>query len=43
MQHFKAYLHDEAGTTALGAALARTLAPGLAIAARIQAMARGLA
>lgn len=31
MQHFKALLHDEAGTLALGAALARTLAPGLTI------------
>jgi tRNA threonylcarbamoyladenosine biosynthesis protein TsaE len=31
MQHFKAHLHDEAGTTALGAALARALVPGLAI------------
>ena len=31
MQHFKALLHDEAGTLALGAALARTLAPGLVI------------
>jgi tRNA threonylcarbamoyladenosine biosynthesis protein TsaE len=31
MQHFKAHLHDEAGTIALGAALARALAPGLAI------------
>ncbi len=31
MQHFKAHLHDEAGTAALGAALARALAPGLAI------------
>jgi tRNA threonylcarbamoyladenosine biosynthesis protein TsaE len=31
MRHFKARLHDEAGTTALGAALARALAPGLAI------------
>ena len=31
MQHFTAHLHDEAGTIALGAALARALAPGLAI------------
>ncbi len=31
MQHFKALLHDEAGTLALGAAMARTLAPGLVI------------
>lgn len=31
MQHFKALLHDEAGTAALGAALARALAPGLVI------------
>ena len=31
MQHFTAHLHDEAGTLALGAALARTLAPGLTI------------
>jgi tRNA threonylcarbamoyladenosine biosynthesis protein TsaE len=31
MQHFTAHLHDEAGTAALGAALARALAPGLAI------------
>jgi tRNA threonylcarbamoyladenosine biosynthesis protein TsaE len=31
MQHFKAHLHDEAGTAALGVALARALAPGLAI------------
>lgn len=31
MRHFKAHLHDEAGTAALGAALARALAPGLAI------------
>ncbi len=31
MQHFKTHLHDEAGTAALGAALARALAPGLAI------------
>jgi tRNA threonylcarbamoyladenosine biosynthesis protein TsaE len=31
MQHFKAYLHDEAGTAALGASLARALAPGLTI------------
>lgn len=29
--HFQAHLHDEAGTAALGAALARVLAPGLAI------------
>ncbi len=31
MQHFKTHLNDEAGTAALGAALARALAPGLAI------------
>ncbi|MES2298977.1 MAG: tRNA (adenosine(37)-N6)-threonylcarbamoyltransferase complex ATPase subunit type 1 TsaE [Pseudomonadota bacterium] len=31
MQHFKAHLHDEAGTCALGASLARALLPGLAI------------
>lgn len=31
MQHFKALLHDEAGTLALGAALVRTLTPGLTI------------
>ena len=31
MQHFTTHLHDEAGTLALGAALARTLAPGLTI------------
>src|SRR5947209_15701454 len=31
MQHFTAHLHDEAGTAALGASLARALAPGLAI------------
>ena len=31
MQHFTAHLHDEAGTAALGAALARALAPGLAV------------
>jgi tRNA threonylcarbamoyladenosine biosynthesis protein TsaE len=31
MQHFTAHLHDEEGTAALGAALARALAPGLAI------------
>ena len=31
MLHFKALLHDEAGTLALGAALARTLVPGLTI------------
>ena len=31
MQHFKAHLHDEAGTCALGAALARAIAPGLSI------------
>lgn len=30
-EHFKAHLHDEAGTAALGAALTRALAPGLAI------------
>lgn len=29
MQHFTAHLHDEAGTAALGASLARALAPGL--------------
>jgi hypothetical protein len=29
MQHLKAHLHDEAGTAALGAALARALQPGL--------------
>ncbi len=31
MQHFTAYLPDEDSTAALGAALARTLAPGLVI------------
>ena len=31
MPHFKAHLHDEAGTAALGAALARALLPGLTI------------
>ncbi|HJV86612.1 MAG TPA: tRNA (adenosine(37)-N6)-threonylcarbamoyltransferase complex ATPase subunit type 1 TsaE [Noviherbaspirillum sp.] len=31
MQHFQTYLHDEEGTAALGAALARALAPGLTI------------
>jgi tRNA threonylcarbamoyladenosine biosynthesis protein TsaE len=31
MQHFKTYLFDEAGTAALGAALARALIPGLTI------------
>ncbi len=31
MQHFTAYLPDEAATAALGAALARALAPGLVI------------
>lgn len=31
MSHFKTHLHEEAGTAALGAALARALAPGLAI------------
>jgi tRNA threonylcarbamoyladenosine biosynthesis protein TsaE len=31
MQHFKAQLHDEAGTAALGASLSRALAPGLTI------------
>ncbi len=31
MQHFKTHLQDEAGTAAIGAALARALAPGLAI------------
>jgi tRNA threonylcarbamoyladenosine biosynthesis protein TsaE len=31
MQHFKAQLHNEAGTAALGASLARALAPGLTI------------
>jgi len=31
MQHFQAHLHDEAGTAALGTALARALAPGLVI------------
>ncbi|HEY8027806.1 MAG TPA: tRNA (adenosine(37)-N6)-threonylcarbamoyltransferase complex ATPase subunit type 1 TsaE [Burkholderiaceae bacterium] len=31
MQHLNNQLHDEAGTIALGAALAKTLAPGLCI------------
>jgi tRNA threonylcarbamoyladenosine biosynthesis protein TsaE len=31
MQHFKSHLHDEAGTAALGAALSRAIAPGMAI------------
>ncbi|UMR31092.1 tRNA (adenosine(37)-N6)-threonylcarbamoyltransferase complex ATPase subunit type 1 TsaE [Massilia sp. MB5] len=31
MPHFKSHLHDEAGTAALGVALARALAPGLSI------------
>ncbi len=31
MRHFQTHLHDEAGTAALGAALARALAPGLTI------------
>jgi tRNA threonylcarbamoyladenosine biosynthesis protein TsaE len=31
MQHFKAYLRDEAATALLGAALARVLVPGLTI------------
>jgi tRNA threonylcarbamoyladenosine biosynthesis protein TsaE len=31
MQHFTAHLQDEAGTAALGASLARAIAPGLAI------------
>lgn len=31
MQHFTAHLHEEAGTIALGAALARALQPGLTI------------
>ena len=31
MQHFTAHLHDEAGTAALGSALARALAPGLVL------------
>ncbi|GAA4012576.1 tRNA (adenosine(37)-N6)-threonylcarbamoyltransferase complex ATPase subunit type 1 TsaE [Actimicrobium antarcticum] len=31
MQHFTTHLHDEAGTIALGASLARALAPGLTI------------
>ena len=31
MQHFKTHLQDEAGTAAIGAALARALVPGLAI------------
>lgn len=31
MQHFTSHLHDEAGTAALGAALSRAIAPGMAI------------
>src|ERR1700741_4970494 len=31
MQHYQTLLHDEAGTMALGAALAKALEPGLAI------------
>lgn len=31
MQHFTAYLHDDDATSALGAALARVLVPGLVI------------
>ncbi len=31
MQHFTAHLHEEAGTIALGAALARAIQPGLTI------------
>lgn len=31
MQHFTTLLHDEAGTVALGAALARTITPGMAL------------
>lgn len=31
MQHFQTHLHDEEGTNALGASLARALAPGLTI------------
>ena len=31
MQHFQTHLHDEAGTAALGASLARALTPGLTI------------
>ncbi len=31
MKHFTAHLHDEAGTAALGAALARAILPGMAI------------
>ena len=31
MQHFTTHLHDESGTAALGAALARALLPGLSI------------
>jgi tRNA threonylcarbamoyladenosine biosynthesis protein TsaE len=31
MQHYTAHLHEEAGTIALGAALARALQPGLTI------------
>jgi tRNA threonylcarbamoyladenosine biosynthesis protein TsaE len=31
MQHYTAHLHDESGTTALGAALARAIVPGLVI------------
>jgi tRNA threonylcarbamoyladenosine biosynthesis protein TsaE len=31
MKHYQTHLHDEAGTLALGASLARALAPGLTI------------
>ena len=31
MQHFQTHLHDEEGTNALGASLARALSPGLTI------------
>ncbi len=31
MQHFQTYLHDEEGTAALGAVMARALAPGLTL------------
>ncbi|MGH8807011.1 MAG: tRNA (adenosine(37)-N6)-threonylcarbamoyltransferase complex ATPase subunit type 1 TsaE [Noviherbaspirillum sp.] len=31
MQHFQTHLHDEAGTAALGASLARALTPGMNI------------
>ncbi len=31
MRHFQTHLHDEAGTAALGASLARALAPGLTV------------